>query len=199
MPESCGQGIPAELRCYGLSLELPADLRAHYEAMPNRPERLSDLLAEYLCAAVERRLRTCLGREFQQTTVVANRVRGHVDVLRTARLGLLQRGKIACRVENLTADTPLNRCVRTALRLLQGLSRGRTAQLCSRYASAMERAGVLGPCPPEREMCMLKVRQARVRTPGSLKDRHMLDAAWLVFRLVRMGGGRPVPLEYPFI
>lgn len=143
-----------------------------------------ELLATTLCTAVERRLRTSLGREFQQHTAVLNRVRGHVDVLRTARKQLLPRARVACRFDTLTTDTPLNRAVRTALHLLQEHCHGRTGLLCRKFATVMERSGVQGPCPSAAELREITLRQARLKSPDAIKDAAMLEAARLTHALV---------------
>lgn len=148
------------------------------ESFGNFPvSELAEALASVLCEAVERRMRTCLGREFRQVEADLSRVRGHVDILRTERRQLFMQAKVACRFQTLTADTSLNRCVLAALRLLSGLCRGRSVLLCRKYATAMERAGVGGPCPAEPEIRAVAVRQARAKTPDARKDARMLHAA----------------------
>lgn len=152
---------------------------------------LVERLAVTLCTAVERRLRSSLGREFQQQTAELHRVRGHVDVLRTARKQLLTRARVACRFEILTTDTILNRSVRSALRLLQEYCRGRTRLLCRKFATAMERSGVQGPCPTEAEIRETSLRQARMKTPDAMKDAAMLEAARLTLALAHVRNLKP--------
>ena len=85
-------------------------------AVEKNPDELPNLVAEILTRAVERRLRRNLSFGFQRQAADLRRVRGHIDVLRTERHQLLQRGRVACRFEDLTVDTPNNRYVRAALR-----------------------------------------------------------------------------------
>ena len=79
------------------------------------PDDLPDLIAEVLAHAVEERQRRNMNRAYRSRRQVLNRVRGRIDLLATARMQLLRRGKVACRFEELTIDTPRNRYVRGAL------------------------------------------------------------------------------------
>src|SRR5580704_8083869 len=63
------------------------------------PERLPDLVAKLLCRAVEQRLRRNLSSGYAQKDEVLRRVRGRIDLLRTVRHRLLERGQVACRFE----------------------------------------------------------------------------------------------------
>ena len=91
---------------------LPMHRRSTVE---EEPDQLPDLVAEILTHAVERRLRRNLSFGFRQREADLNRVRGRIDLLRTERRQLLRRGRVACRFEELTVDTPMNRYVRAAL------------------------------------------------------------------------------------
>ena len=79
------------------------------------PDRLPDLLAEILAHAVEQRLHRRLSVGYEERRLGLNRVRGRIDLLRTERRSLLDRGLIACRFDELTMDTPRNRFVLAAL------------------------------------------------------------------------------------
>ena len=76
-----------------------------------------------LCRKVERRIRRNLSYGYQSQEAVLGRVRGRIDLLNTERYraaaaagaGLLDRGKVACRFDELTVDTVRNRLVRAAL------------------------------------------------------------------------------------
>ena len=111
-----------------------------------------------------------------------NRVRGRIDLLRTERHQLLQKGRVACSFEDLTVDTPRNRFVKAALNLLHGVVKEDSlARRCRSVAAGMERAGVAGnPAYNNRR---------RPRTPLSrlgrlgADDRQMLAAARLAFDL----------------
>ena len=69
-----------------------------------------------LAHAVEERLRRNLSSGFREREAELIRVRGRIDLLNTERHQLLARGKVACRFEELTIDTP-----RTALSLLHSM------------------------------------------------------------------------------
>ena len=92
-------------------------------AAEDNPDEIPDLVAEILTRAVERRLRRNLSSEFDQRKADLTRVRGRIDVLRTERRHLLQRGRIACSFDELTTDTPKNRYVRAALNHLHQMVR----------------------------------------------------------------------------
>ena len=159
--------------------ELP---KAQSVNVEDDPDELPNLVAELLTHAVERRMRRNLNYGYQHRQADLNRVRGRIDLLRTERRQLLQRGRVACSFEELTVDTPRNRFVKSALNLLNRIvSKDDLAHRCRNVAASMERAGVTGdPASDERR---------RPRTPlsrlGQLgaNDREMLAAARLAFDL----------------
>ena len=146
------------------------------------PDELPNLVAELLTRAVERRMRRNLSFDYRRRRADLDRVRGRIDLLRTERRRLLQRGRVACSFEELTVDTPRNRFVKAALNLLRRVvSREDLARRCRGAAAGMERAGVTGdPASGDRR---------RPRTPLSrlgrlgADDRQMLAAARLAFDL----------------
>lgn len=112
------------------------------------PEDLPNLVAELLCRIVEKRLRRNLSSGYRNHEDVLTRVRGRIDVLRTERRRLLERGRIACRFEQLTLDTPRNRLVRLALETLARIaSRNDLQHRCRRLATDFAALGV-GPSKP---------------------------------------------------
>ena len=114
---------------------------------------LPDLLARLLIAVVERRLRRSLSRGYQAREDVLSRVRGRIDWLETETELLLLRGRIACRYEDLTHDTPRNRLVRAALEAMQARLRNRDlAANCGRLARDLQQAGVSAGRPSRAEM-----------------------------------------------
>lgn len=159
--------------------ELPSARSVDVEDDPNE---LPNLIAEVLTHAVERRMRRNLSYGYRRRRADLDRVRGRIDLLRTERRQLLQRGRVACSFEELTVDTPRNRFVKTALNLLQRIvSKDDLAHRCRNAAASMERAGVTGgPAANDRR---------RPRTPLSrlgrlgADDREMLAAARLAFDL----------------
>ena len=95
--------------------ELPDARRIELE---EAPDDIPELVAELLTSAVERRMRRNLTVGYRRRADVLNRVRGRIDLLRTERRQLLQRGQVACAFDELTIDTPRNRCVRESLLFL---------------------------------------------------------------------------------
>ena len=120
--------------------ELPPAQRV---AAEDNPDEIPDLVAELLTHAIERRLRRNLSFAFQGTAADLRRVRGSIDLLRTERRQLLLRGRVACRYQELTVDTPRNRFVRAAVQQLAKVVGN--ADLVSRCRTAdarLEAAGV---------------------------------------------------------
>lgn len=76
---------------------------------------LPELLARLLVKVVQQRLRRNLSRGYQPRRDVLSRVRGRIDILATASGQLLEQGRVACRFEEHTMDTPRNQLVRAAL------------------------------------------------------------------------------------
>jgi len=85
--------------------------RVEVEAARDLPE----LLARLLVRIVQQRLRRNLSRGYQPKHAVLSRVRGRIDVLATASGQLLEQGRVACRFEEHTMNTPRNQLVRAAL------------------------------------------------------------------------------------
>lgn len=183
--ESGGQRIPLRniwlLLLYASELfkQLTKEERGDAE---KRPDDLPELAAEILAREVERRLHRHLTHGWQPRAADLRRVRGRIDLRRTATRQLLQRGQIACRFDELTADTPRNRYVRAALRQAarQVARNGKDVGLsrrCRSLARRLERLGVTGPQPPTHEI------DAAHRRGFAADDRRMLGAARLVFEL----------------
>ena len=159
--------------------ELP---QARSVAVEEDPDDLPNLVAELLTHAVERRMRRNLSFGYRRRHADLDRVRGRIDLLRTERRQLLQRGRVACSFDDLTVDTPRNRFVKAALDLLVGIvSDGDLTHRCRAVSANMERAGVTRDPTASRHR--------RPRTPLSrlgrlgADDRQMLAAARLAFDL----------------
>ena len=119
-----------------------------FEAVVEESPDLPDLIARLLCFAVERRLRRNLSRGYRRAEAVLSRVRGRIDLLRTESESLLRQGKVACRFEEHTIDTPRNRLVRSALDALSSrLSEKEVAHRCRVLAGDLGRLGVSGLRP----------------------------------------------------
>ena len=158
--------------------ELPEARRVELE---DAPDDIPDLVAELLASAVERRMRRNLTVGYRRRADVLNRVRGRIDLLRTERRQLLQRGQVACAFDELTIDTPRNRCVREALLLLSRVvKREPLGRQCRELASRMALAGV------QDEPNARRVSGQILRTGTGWMDaeeRRVLAAARLAFDL----------------
>lgn len=142
------------------------------------PDDLPDLVAEILAHAVEMRQRRCLSSGYRVRAAVVNRVRDRIDVLKTERLQLLERGLIACRYDELTVDTPRNRLVCAALeRISRILTKKGLAHRCRALASGLRAAGVTGSLPTRAEMSTEHFGR------NDADDRVMVNAANLALQL----------------
>ncbi len=159
--------------------EIPGSRR--YAAEEN-PDDIPDLVAKILVHAVQRRLRRNLSYELRRRQADLTRVRGRMDLLRTERRSLLQRGRIACTFDELTTDTPRNRFVRAALReLTRTVHNEELVRHCRSGAAALERAGVGSEPSSIQYRNRTTTSEATGRT--NAEDRQMLAAAQLAFRL----------------
>ena len=126
--------------------ELPASRRVELE---DAPDDIPHLVAEILTNAVERRLRRNLSHGYQRRWADLRRVRGRIDLFRTERRRLLQRGRVACVFDELTVDTPRNRYVKAALTHIASIvskfsNDSHLERRCRDLAFRLERAGVVG-------------------------------------------------------
>ena len=151
-------------------------------ATEENPEDIPDLVAEILVRAVQRRLRRNLSYELQARQADLTRVRGRIDLLSTERRSLLQRGRVACRFEELTTDTPRNRFVRAALHELARIARDEElVRRCRSVAAALERAGV--GSDPSSDHYRRGTGAPHTTSRSNAEDRRMLAAARLAFDL----------------
>ena len=126
--------------------ELPASRRVELE---DAPDDIPYLVAEILANAVERRQRRSLSHGYQRRWADLNRVRGRIDLFRTERQQLLQRGSVACIFDELTVDTPRNRYVKAALTHIANVvsrlaNHPDLERRCRDLAFRLERSGVVG-------------------------------------------------------
>ena len=158
--------------------ELPDARRVELE---EAADDIPELVAELLANAVERRMRRNLTVGYRRRTDVLNRVRGRINLLRTERRQLLQRGQVACAFDELTIDTPRNRCVKEALLLLaRVVKREPLKQRCRELAARLGLAGVQNE-PDARRL------SGQILRSGAgwmdTEERRMLAAARLAFDL----------------
>lgn len=141
-------------------------------------EQLPDLVAELLCAAVERRLRRNLISGYRFTHEVLRRVRGRIDMLTTVRHRLLERGQVACHFEQLTMDTPRNRFVRSSLESIARLvSRLELRTTCRDLAHDFALLGVGAQRPGAEELAADRLDRLEA------DDRLMMVLAQLAYDL----------------
>lgn len=146
--------------------------------LEDSPDDLPDMVAEILAHAVEKRQRRRLNQGYCRRHATLNRVRGRIDVLTTARYQLLERGRIACRFDELTVDTLRNRFVRAALESVSRLVRHQDlASRCRRLANGMKAMGVSGQAPTRMQIAADQISR------NDADDRFMLAAAKLALDL----------------
>lgn len=146
--------------------------------LEDSPDELPDLVAEILAHAVEQRQRRCLSQGYRAREAVLNRVRGRIDVLKSERHQLLERGLVACRYDELTIDTPRNRFVRGALEsICRIVRRPELAHRCRSLAAGLKAQGVSGIAPSRAEISIDRFGR------NDADDRFMVAAAKLALDL----------------
>lgn len=140
-------------------------------------EELPDLVARLLSREVERRIRRNLSRGYRHREAVLTRVRGRIDLLVTATRGLLDRGEVACRFDELTLNTTRNRFVRAALDRIAHITSEEVSRRCRSLASDLGRAGVSGLAPSRADLARDRISR------NDAEDRFMLALARLAFDL----------------
>lgn len=137
---------------------------------------LPELLARLLTRVVQQRLRRNLSRGYQPRHAVLSRVRGRIDVLATASRQLLEQGRVACRFEEHTLDTPRNRLVRAALEHLEvRLNAPELVHECEALSQLMGRMGVGTQKPSRAELATDQVNR------NETADLLMVSLAKMVF------------------
>ena len=154
------------------------DLEKGKRALEDNPDDIPDLVAEMLCRRTEHRIQRNLSYGYQSREAILGRVRGRIDLLNTERHRLLDRGKVACRFDELTIDTARNRYVRTALEEISKIvGRNSLAHRCRSLAASLRRMGVTGECPNRGEASINRFGR------HDLDDQPMVVAAHLAFNL----------------
>lgn len=154
------------------------DLETAKVDIEENPDDIPDLVAEMLCCQVERRIQRNFSHGYQTRDAVLSRVRGRIDLLKTERHQLLERGKVACRFEQLTINTPRNRFVRAALEeVARILNRASLAHRCRALAGSLQRMGVTGERPWRGEVSLDRFGR------HDAADQPMVAAAHLAFNL----------------
>jgi 5-methylcytosine-specific restriction enzyme subunit McrC len=147
-------------------------------AVEDNPDDIPDLVAEMLCHQVERRIQHNLSYGYQSREAVLGRLRGRIDLLKTERHRLLDRGKVACRFDELTVDTARNRFVRSALEEISKIvCRNTPARRCRSLAAGLKRMGVTGERPGRNDVSIDRFSR------HDADDRPMVAAAHLALNL----------------
>lgn len=158
--------------------DLFRELEKARKSVEDNPDDIPDLVAEMLCRRVEHRIRRNLSYGYQSREAVLGRVRGRVDLLQTERHRWLDRGKVACRFDELTIDTARNRYVRAALEEISTIVRdGRLARRCRSLAASLRSMGVTGERPSRSEASIDRFGRHDVQ------DQPMVAAAHLALHL----------------
>ena len=158
--------------------DLFRDLEKAKVAVEDNPDDIPDLVAEILCRQVERRIQRNLSYGYQSRKAVLGRVRGRIDLLTTERHRLLDRGKIACRFDELSIDTARNRFVRAALEEIAKTVRSfALAHRCRSLATRLRRMGVTGERPSRNDVSIDRFGR------HDADDRQIVAAAHLAFNL----------------
>lgn len=147
-------------------------------AVEDNPDDIADLIAEMLCQRVEHRIQRNLSFGYQSREAVISRVRGRIDLLSTERNRLLERGKVACRFDELTIDTARNRYVRAALEsIAKVVRRKELAHRCRSLDIRLRRMGVSQVLPSRSEVSVDRLGR------HDTEDKPMLTVANLAFNL----------------
>lgn len=140
-----------------------------------RDNDLVDAIAEVLVDEVEHRLRRQLTLHYRTRHADLDRVRGRIDHLRTVTRRLSDQGRIACRFEELSVDSPRNRFIaHTLLYAAPAIKSPELTQRCRNAAFRMHRLGVGAVEPSRSELSRDRLAH------HDAGDRRMLDAAHLL-------------------
>lgn len=158
--------------------DLFRELEGRSSGIEDNPDDIPDLVGEILAAEVERRFRRNLTYGYRSRSADLNRVRGRIDLLDTYRRQLLDRGKVACRFDELTVDTTRNRYVRAALEVLSKIVKSHAlAHRCRSSAAVLAQCGVSAYRPTKSEISQERFGR------NDAGDRAMVSAARLAFDL----------------
>ncbi len=153
-----------------------ANFANRYESDIEDAPDFKHLITRLLCNAVETRMRRNISQGYRRRHEVLSRVRGRIDILQTTSYGLLNQGKVACRYEELTTNTPRNRLVRAALSVLSSwLDDFNLAHRCRRLDAELGLSGVNGIRPSRAEMAADQIAR------HDADDLLMVSLARLVF------------------
>ncbi len=186
------EGIP--LQNLWLLMLYASDFR--YQAHQHRgvedfDEHLADLVGDVLCNQVMLRLRRRLSYGYRHNEAELNRVRGRIDVLETNTKLLLLKGKVACRFEELSINTPRNQYIASALQKCLGLVRNQQLKYTARkLLNELNSLGVqMG------HHCVYRPADDQF-SRHEADDKKLIDTAELMHRLALINesvGGKSLP------
>ena len=141
---------------------------------------IPDLVCELLAQEVQRRFRRNLTAGYVNRSCELSRVRGRIDWLKTETGMLLPKGRIFCRFQELSTNTPRNRLIRAALeRASHIVSRPELGRRCDALALSMARMGVQTSHAGLRDAQPRTIRKKRSRRQGCSGS---CGALYLIFR-----------------
>jgi len=156
--------------------ELFRQIGTRKSGIEEAPDDVPTLVAELLVRSVEVRLKRNLSAGYQPAARELGRVRGKIDFLETRRKHLDRRGRVFCRFDEFTVDTPRNRLVRAALDyLVPQLENPRLAHRCRSLSLTMHRMGIHGEKPSSTEIAAIRFGH------HDKEDQLMIAAARLAF------------------
>lgn len=130
-----------------LLLLYASDLTIHPKTakilLENDLSDIPELVCELLAQEMKRRLRRYLTVGYVNSSDELSRVRGRIDWLKTETAMLLSKGRIYCRFQELSMNTPRNRLIRSALeRASRIVGENGLSRRCGSLALSMARMGV---------------------------------------------------------
>ena len=156
-----------------------SQFRDRFDAEVEESPEFNSLIARLLCDTTEKRLRRNLSFGYRSNEDVLRRVRGRINILKSVSEDLLRKGKVACRFEQLTVNTPRNRLVRAALSRMMGIVEdAELAHRCRSLALALNRIGVSGDIPSRADIVSDQIARHEA------EDRLIVSLAHAAFDLV---------------
>lgn len=122
--------------------DLPKTLSFGNFGNEDTPADIVDFIASILCDNLEARMRKNLSYGFNRVSSIETRLRGKVNHLENERFHLLAKGRVSCRYDELSLNTPKNCFIRGALEIIAGLSDN--VQILERVKSLISRFQQLG-------------------------------------------------------
>jgi 5-methylcytosine-specific restriction enzyme subunit McrC len=156
-----------------------AEFLGRFDSEADGAADVADLVALLLAHVVEQRVRRNLSRAYLPQSAVLTRVRGRIDAPQTWSGQHIYRGRIVCRFDELSVDTPRNRLARAALERISAVVEDDViARRCLTLARDLMRMGVSAARPSRSELSCDQI----ARHDGD--DRQMVAASTIALDLV---------------